>query len=66
MSADAIESAPGVYASLAELVLLQRVGLVNAGFALAILTCGVLGPIARWRQWTLPVAPERGRWRTLD
>jgi uncharacterized membrane protein YeiH len=42
----------------AELVLFHGFGLVNAGFALAILTCGVLGPIARWRQWTLPIAPE--------
>ena len=69
-----INHVPGVfgrsplYATLsviasAELVLLHGMGLVNAGFALAILTCGVLGPIARWRQWTLPVAPEPTRSR---
>jgi uncharacterized membrane protein YeiH len=69
-----INHVPGVfgrsplYATLsiiasAELVLLHRLGLVNAGFALAILTCGVLGPIARWRRWTLPIAPEPTRSR---
>ncbi len=74
-----INHVPGVfgrsplYATLsiiasAELVLLAQTGLVNAGFALAILTCGILGPIARWRHWTLPVAPEptRIRRRRLD
>lgn len=69
-----INHVPGVfgrsplYATLsiiasAELVLLGRIGMVNAGFAVAILTCGVLGPLARWRQWTLPIAPEPTRTR---
>ncbi len=72
-----INHVPGVfgrsplYATLsiigsAELVLLHQAGLVNVGFALAILTCGVLGPIARWRKWTLPIAPEPTRARPTN
>lgn len=53
----------------AEMVLLMSFGQYAAGMGLAILTGGVLGLLARWRQWTLPPAAQlsvpRPRLRSL-
>lgn len=43
----------------AEMVLLQSLDQYGLGMAAAIVTGGVLGVLARWRQWTLPSA---ARW----
>ncbi|MDO5500220.1 MAG: TRIC cation channel family protein [Propionibacteriaceae bacterium] len=43
----------------AEMVLFQELGEYAIGMALAIITGGILGLLARWRQWTLPQA---ARW----
>ncbi|WP_432559020.1 trimeric intracellular cation channel family protein [Granulicoccus sp. GXG6511] len=42
----------------AEMVLLRSVDQYALGMGLAILTGGVLGLLARWRQWTLPAAAQ--------
>lgn len=42
----------------AEMVLFQSFDQYGIGMGLAILTGGVLGLLARWRQWTLPQAAQ--------
>lgn len=42
----------------AEMVLLQSLDQYAVGMGLAIATGGILGLLARWRQWTLPPAAQ--------